>query len=66
MNQNNKYHTWHRIQNGTVTISQFSTTNEDQEVSPFPAGDHKTAMSRRESTEITQMIHQKVLPWKGQ
>ena len=28
--------------NGNVTNSQLDTTNESQEVSPFPAGDHKT------------------------
>ena len=27
--------------NGKVTNSQSNTTNESQEVSPFPAGDHK-------------------------
>ena len=27
--------------NGKVTLSQLDTTNESQEVSPFPAGDHK-------------------------
>ena len=27
--------------NGTVTTSQLDITNESQEVSPFPAGDHK-------------------------
>ena len=27
--------------NGKVTNSQLDTTNESQEVSPFPAGDHK-------------------------
>ena len=27
--------------NGKVTNSQFDTTNESQEVSPFPADDHK-------------------------
>ena len=27
--------------NGKVTYSQLDTTNESQEVSPFPAGDHK-------------------------
>ena len=26
---------------GKVTTSQLDTTNESQEVSPFPAGDHK-------------------------
>ena len=27
--------------NGKVTTSQLDTTNESQEVSPFPTGDHK-------------------------
>ena len=27
--------------NGIVTNSQLDTTNESEEVSPFPAGDHK-------------------------
>ena len=27
--------------NGDVTHSQLDTTNESQEVSPFPAGDHR-------------------------
>ena len=27
--------------NGKVTNSQLDTTNENQEVSPFPAGDHR-------------------------
>ena len=33
--------------NGKVTNSQLDTTNESQEVSPFPAGDHKTHINRR-------------------
>ena len=32
--------------NGKVTNSQLDTTNESQEVSPFPAGDHKTHINR--------------------
>ena len=28
--------------NGKVTNSQLDTTNESQEVSPFPAGGHKS------------------------
>ena len=32
--------------NGKVTISQLDTTNESQEVSPFPAGDHKVHINR--------------------
>ena len=33
--------------NEKVTNSQFDTTNESQEVSPFPAGDHKAHINRR-------------------
>ena len=33
--------------NGKVTDSQLDTTNECQEVSPFPAGDHKAHINRR-------------------
>ena len=33
--------------NGKVTNSQLDTTNESQEVSPFPAGDHKAHIHRR-------------------
>ena len=39
----------HLIQdtNEKVTNSQLDTTNESQEVSPFPAGDHKARINRR-------------------
>ena len=40
--------------NGKVTNSQLDTTNESQEVSPFPAGDHKAHINRE------------VRPWNGQ
>ena len=33
--------------NGKVTNSQQDTINESQEVSPFPAGDHKAHINRR-------------------
>ena len=33
--------------NAKVTNSQLDTTNESQEVSPFPAGDHKAHINRR-------------------
>ena len=38
----------HRTQdvNGKVTNSQLDTTNESQEVSPFPAGDHKSTFKQ--------------------
>ena len=32
--------------NGKVTNSQLNTTNESQEVSPFPAGDPKVPINR--------------------
>ena len=33
--------------NGKVTNSQLDITNESQEISPFPAGDHKATINRR-------------------
>ena len=33
--------------NGKVTNSHLYTTNESQEVSPFPAGDHMAQINRR-------------------
>ena len=33
--------------NGKVTTSQLDITNESQEVSSFPAGDHKASIKRR-------------------
>ena len=63
----------HSIQdtNRKVTNSQLDTTNKSQEVSPFPAGDHKAHINRRaqrhskhkteqkhkRSTKVTQIIH---------
>ena len=34
--------------NGKVTNYQLDTTNVSQEVSPFPAGDHKSHINRRD------------------
>ena len=45
--------------NRKVTTAQLDITNESQEVSPFPAGDHKASINRRarkqskNKTEIT-------------
>ena len=33
--------------NGKKTSSQLDTTNESQEVSPFPVGDHKAQINRQ-------------------
>ena len=50
---------------GKVTYSQLDTTNESQEVSPFPAGDHKAHISRRSQrhskhkTEKTIKVHKR-------
>ena len=51
--------------NGKVTNPQLDTTNESQEVSPFPAGDHKAQINRpaqghnKHKTETTQKIHKR-------
>ena len=51
--------------NGKVTNSQLDTTNESQEVSPFPAGDRKVHINRRaqrhskHKTEQKQKIHKR-------
>ena len=36
-----------QVSNGKITNSQLETTNESQEVSPFPARDHKAHINRR-------------------
>ena len=58
--------------NGKVTNSQLDTTNESQEASPFPAGDHKTHINRRtqrqfkHKTEKHKRSTKEVTPWNGQ
>ena len=59
--------------NGKVKNSQLDTTNESQEVSPFPAGDHKAHINRRTQRHSKHKTDQKhkistkeVPPWKGQ
>ena len=60
--------------NGKVTNSQLDTTNESQEVSPFPAGDHKAHINRRTQRHMcehkTEQKHKrstKEVPlWNGQ
>ena len=59
--------------NEKVTNSQLDTTNESQEVSPFPAGDHKAHINRRaqrHSKHKTEQKHKRstkeVPPWNGQ
>ena len=46
-NQYNKVPHLTQDTNGKVTNSQLDITNESQEVSPFPAGDHKAHINRR-------------------
>ena len=51
--------------NGKVTNSQLDTTNESQEVSLIPAGDHKANINRRSQrhskhkTEKIKKIHKR-------
>ena len=59
--------------NGKVTNSQLDIINESQEVSPFPAGDHKAHINRRaqkHSKHKTEQQHKRstkeVPPWNGQ
>ena len=59
--------------NGKVTNSQLDATNESQETSPFPAGDHKAHINRRSqrhSKHKTEQKHKRstkeIPPWKGQ
>ena len=58
---------------GKETNSQLDTTNESQEVSPFPAGDHKAHINRRaqrHSKHKTVQKHKRstkeVPPWNCQ
>ena len=46
--------------NGKVTSSQLDITTESQEVSHFPAGDHKTSINRRtrkNDKNLTEKCH---------
>ena len=59
--------------NGKVTNSQLDAKNESQEVSAFPAGDHKAHINRRVQRHIKHKTEQKhkgstkeVPPWNGQ
>ena len=59
--------------NGKVTNLTVDTTNESQEVSPFPAGDHKAHINRhaqRHSKQKTEQKHKRAIkdvpPWNGQ
>ena len=58
--------------NGKVTNSQLDTTNESQEDSPFPPGDHKAHINRRiqrhskHKAEKHKRSTKEVLPWNGQ
>ena len=58
--------------NGKVTNSQLDTTNENQEVNPYPAGDHKAQINRRtqrhnkDKTEKHKWSTKEVPPWNGQ
>ena len=46
--------------NGKVTNSQLDTTNESQEVSPFPAGDHKAHINGHAQRHSTLKEDQKL------
>ena len=58
--------------NGKVTNSQLDTTNESQEFSPFPSGDHKAQINRcaqrhnKHKTEKHKRSTKEVPHWNGQ
>ena len=47
--------------NGKVTNSHLDTTNDSQEVSPFPAGDHKAQINRHAQRHNKHMAGKQVL-----
>ena len=49
-----KYHTCPRKNKCKSNKITINTTNKSQEVSPFPSGDHKAEMNRRESMTNTR------------
>ena len=57
--------------NGKMTNSQLYTTNESQEVSPFPACDHNAQINRgaqrhnKHKTEKTEKIHERSTALEG-
>ena len=56
--------------NGKVTTSQIDITNESQEVSPFPAGNHEASTNRSawkqnktiQKLEHKSMVHNRKYP----
>ena len=53
----NRYNQVPHLNQDTIWDSdktQLNITNKSQEVSPFPVGDHKAAMNRRESMTNTR------------
>ena len=56
--------------NGKVTNSQLDATNKSQEVSSFPAGDHKAHINRRAERHNKHKTEKRstkeVLLWNGQ
>ena len=57
----------HLTQDTTWESNKYTIniTNKSQEVSPFPAGDHKPAMNRRESMRNTRRKTQMIHPLKS-
>ena len=73
MNRYNQVQHLTQDTNGKVTNLQLDTTNESQQVSPFPAGDQKAYINRRtqrHSKHETEQKHKRstkeVPPWNGQ
>ena len=50
--------------NGKGTNSYLDTTNESQEVGPFPAGDHKAQINRRTQRHKDNLQNSSTIPGK--
>ena len=69
-NQYNKVPHLTQDTNGIVTNSQLYNTNESQEGSPFPAGDHKALINRRKNIKYPQKKYRlgtvsKIFYWRA-
>ena len=64
-NRYNQVQLLYQDTNGKVTNSQLDTTNESQEVSPFPAGDHKAHINRHKTEKKHKRSTKEVPPWNS-
>ena len=61
MNRYNHYNTLYKSDKNTSRVHHIQ---ESQDISLFPAGDHKTAMTRQDSMADTQNTNNKKKPFQ--